>query len=254
MKRWPITDAGEIQFELMKEFGEDTKIIKDFLSGIIKGIAKRTLEYYNLTKGRDHAFLDSEKGIQSTVTLSIADLTPIFKSEFPTWRAYSTTKSGNLDYWIFYKNIAFAMELKYSHKGFYRGDCCDDKGIYKDFNKALAQLENIEENKLLLFMDGTKAITKMVFHPIIFFSDAGRLQNGFIDSLEKYQSNIEQSFNTLFDKTRANKKGYKFNQELNLKALWFLDKNIIYLKAGRKERNYVYPAIGFIGHIDYIKC
>lgn len=254
MEKWTVPNAGVIEFELMKDYGEDTQSIKEFLSEIINGIATRSVEYYNLTKGLDQAFLDSEKAFQSTITLSMSKITPIFKSEFPTWRTYSTTKSGNLDFWAFYKDIVFAIETKYSHKGFFQYDCCDDKGIYKDFNKALGQLENIEDNKLLQFMDGTKAIAKVVFHPIVFFSDADRIQYGFRDDLEKYQKKIEYSFNTLYEPTISSKKGYKFDKELNFKALWFLDRNIIYQKAGIKEKNYVYPAIGFIGHIDYIKC
>jgi len=93
MERWTVPNAGEIQFELMKDFGEDSMVIKELLSGIINGIAKRTVEYYNLTNGKDHAFIDSEKAIQPTITMAIANITPVFKPEFPAWRVYSTTKN-----------------------------------------------------------------------------------------------------------------------------------------------------------------
>ena len=252
MERWSIPNAGEIQFELMDDFGKDTKTIKELLSGIINGMAERTVDYYHLTNGKDHAFIDSEKAIQPTITMAIAKITPVFKPEFPAWRVYSTKRRGNLDYWIYYKKITFAMELKFSHKGFYRNHCCEDGGIFRDHNKALYQLEGIEYDKLLSFMDDTKAIIKMVFHPIVFYSNAKRLQGGFTDNLEKYQDKIEKSFNTMFDDTIRSKKGYKFEKQPNFRALWFLDENISYLETGKMNKNYYYPAVGFIGHIE--KC
>ena len=47
-------------------------------------------------------------------------------------------------------------------------------------------------------------------------------------------------------------KGYKFEKQPNFRALWFLDENISYLETGKMNKNYYYPAVGFIAHIE--KC
>jgi len=250
MNKLEIPNAGIIEYGLMENFGENTPTISELLQTIIKGIAEKSVLYYKKTKGRDQLFIDSEGELHVGVTQSIAKLTPVFKTEYPVWREYSTTKSGNLDYWIFYNNIAFALELKLAHKGSFKGDCCVKRSIYNHFNRALKQLENVENNDILHIMEKTKGLAKIVLEEIIFYS---KTNNADMELLEEYQQKIQNSFDTLFDTSKLNPKGLSFRKEPNMKALWYLDKNIALLEKGRFQENRLYPVIGFIGHVDYIK-
>jgi len=248
MKTFEIKNAGTIEYELLDEFGNQTQTIEEFLIGIIKFIAKQSVPYYTETNGKDHIFLDSEGELNTVVTQAITDNTILFKREFPMWREYSTTKSGNLDYWIQYDNIAIAMELKLAHKGSIQGDCNVKQSIYDHFNKALKQLENIETTDLFFLKENTKGLLKLVFQEIVLYSKNTTM---FDDSFESYQEKIKSSFNTLFDDTENNPKGLCFDKAPNMRCVWHLDKEIAYVKKGRFDEDRVYPSVGFIARIDY---
>ena len=252
MKTWSIKNAGKIQFEIMDDFGKDSQAIETLLKYIINGIAKRAVIYYNKIDKCDHVFLNSEGELHSTITLSIADLVDTFKTEFPVWRKYSKTKSGSLDYWIFYKNIIFALELKLEHKGIGRYNCRSSRRIFNGFNTAIEQLEGIENNQKLFFIKDAKGLVKIVFETIVFSTKSKNIHDDYNDNIEEYNKKINDSFNDLVDIGRHqidNK--LRFNKKVNFRSLWFLDKNITYLKKGREEYDLLIPAVGYIGNIDY---
>lgn len=68
--------------------------------------------------------------------------------------------------------------------------------------------------------------------------------------LREYQNKIKQSFKTLFDHAKPNPKNLIFLKEPNMRALWSLDEEIVFLKSGRFPENRAFLCVGFIGRID----
>lgn len=253
MERWEVPNTGEIEFELLRNYKEDQITIRDLLKTMILGIANRSKNYYELTGRKDHVFINSESELHASITPAIQELTPIYKTEFPVLRPESKSKGrGHLDYWIFYNNLSFAVEMKFCHKGAYKNDVKISDSIFKKYNEALKQITNIEQDRILQLMDNTKAIVKIVFETIVYDSSANRIQKGYHDNLEIMQKRISNQFEELIQMGQKPLKG--FNDTVDFKSLWFLDEDLIFLQPGREVKASVYPAVGFIGHIDYIKC
>lgn len=117
-----IKGVGEITFEMGKDLGKYTNMTEDFLENLIKGTAKRSVEYYKNTDGRDHLFAYREKQLNTAVCPVIAEICSpcVFKMELPIKRE-GKARRGNLDYWIFLNDVVFALELKLAHVS-YSGD------------------------------------------------------------------------------------------------------------------------------------
>lgn len=249
-----MPNYGRISFELLKDFGKDSIVIQRLLNQIIQGIAKRSVEYYHNTKKMDHVFLNSEGELHTTVTPAISNLTNTFKTEFPANREYSKTgRRGHVDYWIFYKNIVFLLELKLAHKGFARGDCTTSERIFDRFNEAIFQLESIYDDKLLSFIDGTKKIIKIGFETIVFGSKSPKIRVSFYNNPKKYHEMIENSLESLVKyKRHKNRSELKLKKSVDFKSLWLLNLDLTLIKKGRMPLDHIFPAVGFIGHIENI--
>jgi hypothetical protein len=247
-----MPNYGDIKFELLNDYGEYNKPIKELLFIIIFGIAERSVSYYRKTKQLDHVFINSEGELHTTVTPSIAKIITTFKTEFPAKRKHSASgRRGHVDYWIFYKNIAFIVELKLVHKGFARGDCTTSERIFTRYIEALDQLDDIEEDKLLCFMEGTKKVVKIVFEVIVFGTRSKKIQQLFYNNPNVYHEKIEQSLDVLIKSGQHYRKTkLKLKKPIDFKALWFLHKDITFIKKGRLSEDHVFPAVGFIGHIE----
>ncbi len=247
-----MTNFGKIKFELLNDYGEDTKPIKELLSIIIFGIAEHSVKYYRDTNQLDHVFINSEGELHATVTPSIAEKITTFKTEFPAKRKHSESeRRGHVDYWIFYKNIVFIVELKLVHKGFARGDCTTSRRIFTRYIEAIEQLDDIEEDRLLCFMEGTKKVVKIGFETIVFGTRSKKIHEHFHVNPSFYHEKIEKSLDALIKKGQHYKKPkLKLKKPIDFKALWFLHKDITFIKKGRLSEDHLFPAVGFIGHIE----
>jgi hypothetical protein len=161
MDIWIISNTGRIEFDLLKDFGVNNTSVKAMLKQMIWGLAEQANEYYYKTDQQDHVFIDSEGELNGFITLAVSKLTPTFKTEFPALRNYSTTKSGNLDFWIYHDDTVFVVELKHSHMGFAQGKCKDKKSIFMKYNEALNQLKGIENDSSLTYLDHLNALIKI---------------------------------------------------------------------------------------------
>jgi hypothetical protein len=250
MEIWEIPKTGKIEFDMLKDLGVNNPPVKAMLKQMICGLAEHANEYYYKTCQRDHVFIDSEGELNGFITLAISKLTPTFKTEFPALRSYSTTKSGNLDFWIYHDNNVYLVELKLSHMGFAQGKCRDKKSIFEKYNEALNQLKGIENDDSLIYPYGLNALIKISLHAIVFHSDSSNIKM----SLDEIHTKIKSSFNTLFEPeicySRDNT--LRFKDTIDYKALWYLDESIIRIKPGRFAESGTYPAVGFIGHVESV--
>ncbi len=243
MREWKIPNVGEIHLELMKDLGKSTEITEKLLKKIIEGIAIRSANYYKNTDGHDHLFTYSEKQLNTAICPAIAnDISLIFKMELPIKRK-DKKRRGNLDYWIFYNNIVFALELKLAHISYNSKDYTEKKSVFEKFTKALEQLDEIEEDKVLYSIKDTNRVIKIALEAIVFQKKSEKEININENELKEIQWDIEDKFNSLI------KEDKKFDKEVNFKSVWFPEESLVSLKPIVYGEYRMCPALGFIGHV-----
>jgi hypothetical protein len=241
MVTWTIPNAGEIRFEMDENLGQDTKIIKDLLKQIINRMAKHSYEYYKLTYGTDQIFLNSEKELCATISPAIAEVTPVFKTEFKC-KTSKKNHSGLVDYIVFLKNRPIVIETKFNHKSF-RTKWVDTDNVFTKFNEMLNDLDRLINEEILFFLDENTQIITIAFEIIVFnTSQKIRLNNP--SKLKEYRNETIHLFNQLRNHDQ-------FNKNINFNSLWLLDEKLIFLKPGRKQKAKYNMAVGFIGHIEF---
>ncbi|MEM2970223.1 MAG: hypothetical protein QXR63_04740 [Candidatus Bathyarchaeia archaeon] len=232
----------EIRFGALK--GSSADITREFLKKLIHRIVIRSTEYYRKVKRLpgglpDHAFPYREKQFHSIVCPSIADITTCFLAEHPLKRkpAGEEEYPGNVDYWIFYKNYSFMMELKHSYFAYKEAEN-PSKIIARRFSRALRQLEEIriEECRSLTFGNGLR---KIALETVVFYKSSKEKDKLMID-LKK--ENFKMLFRKLLRNTELEKRS-KFH------ALWILNRRLIE-PFEYSDCFQIYPAVGFIGRVS----
>ncbi|WP_152425186.1 hypothetical protein [Nafulsella turpanensis] len=120
-------------------------VAKDFLESLIKSFIDHSCHYMNLVGETPFAF--RERQLNSVFAPAISKVANAFLMELPTNR--QNTKQGYnnygwIDYWAFYRNVDFYLELKHSYIS-YRGRSVTDKTSHR-WGKANEQTKDCAAN------------------------------------------------------------------------------------------------------------
>lgn len=243
MKYETINGCGELGIEFGRIGGRSVKVPKDFLRKLLRRIVVRSTEYYDnaltLLGEQDHVFTYRERQLHSVVCPSIGDITSYFMIETPLTRKRTGEPeySGAVDYWIYYKDRCFLVELKHVYFAYRKADN-PAKGITRKFEHALKQLNSIrkDESRSLAF---GKRLRKIALEVVVFYRRSKEKRRLEID-LES------RDFRALFKELVKNA---QFRHRPNLRALWILDQRLVkpFRVGNTFETN---PAVGFIGNIS----
>jgi hypothetical protein len=235
--------ALEIKFGAFKGSGAYTA--REFLKKLAQRIVTRSTEYYRSAKrftGEvDHPFTYRERQFHSIVCPSIADITTYFLAEHPLNRKPAGEKEypGRVDYWIFYKNYSFMMELKHSYFAYKEVDS-PSKIIARRFLRALRQLNEIRKDECRGLAYGN-GLRKIALESIVFYRSS-KDEDKLMFDVER--EDFQKLFKTLLRNTKLDKKS-------NFHALWMLSRSLI--KPFEYSDGFeIYPAVAFIGYVSEI--
>jgi hypothetical protein len=241
---------GELEIQFGKIKGRGAKITRELLTKLLHRIVVRSTGYYDEAASiirnpcdRDHVFAYRERQFHSVVCPAIADLTPYFLIENPLSRkpAGKEEYSGSVDYWLYYKDYSYMIELKHAYFAYTRADNPRTNAIER-FSEALQQLRNIrmEECRSLRF---GKGLRKIALEAVVFYRDSKQKS-----TLEADMRN--KNFRKLYRKLL---RVPEFAHNSNLNALWVLKKRLV-SPIEYSNALEVYPAVAFIGSIlDVVK-
>ena len=237
-------DFGELEIRYGRIRGRGAKITKEFLGRLLHYIVIRSTKYYDkagYAGEPDHVFTYRERQFHSVVCPAIADITSYFLIENPLNRrpAGEAEYPGSVDYWIYYKNYSFMMELKHTYFAYTRAD--NPRGsVTERFSKALQQLGDIrkDECRSLTFGNGLR---KIALEAVVFYRGSKERSKLKVDIKSR-------NFRALFRRLLRNT---ELEQRSNLHALWVLNERLVapFEYANSFE---IYPAVAFIGHVSEI--
>lgn len=233
-----LRGCGKLGIEFTKKDSEGARVSKKFLEQLVTNIVKRSVSYYKKTN--DHPFYYSEKQLNSVVCPAIADITPSYLMEYSLKRKPVGEEefSGRADYWIYYKDYAFLMELKHEYCA-YNSVNPPRASIFNAFDDALQKLKMIRKDECRLCATGTNNLIKIAFEAIVFYGGS-KIKN----KRKAWKSkNFEQVFKDLLENSGLNKVA-------NMTALWVLDESLVEPYDFDKGYFEVYPAVAFVGHIS----
>lgn len=239
MKYETVKNCGELGIEFENIRGRGARVARDFLRKLLKRIVERCTEYYSQTE--EHVFTYRERQLHSVVCPSIADITLGFLMENPLTRkpAGEEEYRGNVDYWIFYNNYSFLLELKHTYFAYSNADN-PRKSIAKKFGRALEQLRSVRKNECRDQTFGN-GLRKIALEAVVFCRG----------SKEECRLKIDlegRDFRTLFKKLLRNT---ELEYRSNLRALWVLNGRLVepveYANSFK-----IYPAVAFIGNVSEI--
>lgn len=250
MEKTITGNFGELEVQFGKIKGHGEKVTKELLTTLLHRIVVRSTGYYDEASSiirnpgdRDQVFAYREKQFHSVVCPAIADLTRYFLIENPLTRKSAGEKeySGSVDYWLYYKDYSYMIELKHAYFAYTRPDNPRANAMER-FSEALQQLRNIrmEECRSLRFGRGLR---KIALEAIVFYRDSKRKS-----TLEADIRN--RNFRALYRKLL---RVPEFRHNSNLNALWVLKKRLV-SPIEYSNALEIYPAVAFIGNIfDVVK-
>jgi len=242
---------GELEIQFGTITGRGEKTTRELLTTLLHRIVVRSTGYYDEAAGviknpcyQDHVFTFSERQFHSVICPAVADLTPYFLLENPLSRkpAGEEEYSGSVDYWLYYKDYSYMIELKHAYLAYTRADN-PRATVVERFSEALQQLGNIriEECRSLRF---GKGLRKIALEAIVFYRGSKRKS-----TLEADMKN--KDFRIVYRKLL---RVPEFAHKSNLNALWVLKKRLVSPYEYSKTSYEVYPAVAFIGNVfDVVK-
>jgi hypothetical protein len=230
-----IKNCGELGIEILKDDADGMRVTKDFLEKLIYNIVKRSTKYFYETK--DHVFIYREKQLNSAVCPSIADLTDSFLMEHPLNRKPhgEDEYSGRVDYWIYYRNYSYVLELKHSYFAYKMADS-PRQDISDKFDSAIRQLNSIKIDECKDLSYNSKGLIKIALQAIVFYQSSQ--EDISLDNLKN--QNLKEDFEDLISNTDLNNKS-------NFRSLWLLNKKLIESVEYRNGYE-IYPAVAFVGN------
>lgn len=229
-----IRNCGEIGIEFSMEDSVGTRVTRRFLERLVKGIVRRSINYYKSTG--DYVFSYGERQMHSVVCPSIAAITKAYLMEHSLARKPPGEDKypGRVDYWVSYRNYSFLMELKHGYFA-YKRTSNPRQDLLKKFNSAIDQLKSIRKDECEWIGGGDKGLFKIAFLTITFFSGS--------QSETKRDELKNEELKSHFDEMMKNSGLAKMT---NLRALWILDKfePVEYSNAVQ-----IFPAVAIVGQV-----
>ncbi len=239
-----IRNCGELGIEFNDIRGHGARVTTEFLRELIQHIVARSTRYYDETGCvgvPEHVFAYRERQLHSVVCPAIADITACFLVENPLNRkpAGEAEYRGSADYWIYYRDYSFLMELKHTYCAYTRVDD-PRKSIARKFTRALEQLRNVRKEECIDLTFG-KGLRKITLEVIVFYRGSAEESKLKVD-LER------RNFRALFRKLIRNT---ELKHMSNLRALWVLNRRLVE-PAEYANSFEIYPAVAFVGNISEI--
>jgi hypothetical protein len=244
MKDEMTGDFGELEIKFGILGGRGANITREFLRRLLHQIITKSTKYYDEARhagDQDHVFTYREKQFHSVVCPAIADITSYFLIENPLHRkpAGEAEYSGSVDYWIYYKNYSFMMELKHTYFAYTRAD--NPRGtVTERFSEALKQLGDIRKDECRGLTYGN-GLRKIALEAVVFYRGSKEENKLKVDIKS-------EDFRVLLRKLLRNT---ELGKRSNLHALWLLNKRLVtpFEYANTFE---IYPAVAFVGHVSDI--
>jgi hypothetical protein len=229
-----IRNCGEVGIEFSMEDSDGTRVTRRFLERLVKGIVRRSTDYYYATG--DYVFSYRERQMHSVVCPSIAAITRAYLMEHSLTRKPPGEDEypGRIDYWISYRNYSFLMELKHGYFA-YKRTSNPRQDLLKKFNSAMDQLKNIRKDECEWLGGGDKGLFKIAFLAITFFSGS--------ESETKRDELGSEELKSHFNGMMKNSGLAKIT---NLRAFWILDK-VEPVRYSNGEQ--IFPAVAFVGNV-----
>jgi len=232
-----LRGSGSIGFDFGNLNGEGSLIIRDFLKQLIVNVVKGYTNYYNSTQDfhNDHILRYKEMQLNGVLCPAIASITPAYLTECPCRRKTDAKESsaGHIDYWIYYHNTSFLLEVKHAHYYYkYRKNKINER-----FQDAIKQLKYVHRYSYPDFVPNNSVkLIKIALEAIVFSWELKEKKDS--DKIDASGS-IEE-----FDLI---KRGFRKNKP-DFSALWLLNKDLIH-KFEEDGGDYQYPALAFIARI-----
>ena len=145
-----LRGSGSVAFEFNNLAGDGSRITRDFLQQLIKNVIKEYTHYLNETKTFNSypIMIFKEQQFSGIMSPAIAAITHAYLTQCPCDRKLPGVyiNRGHIDYWIYFNNTVFLIELKHAH--YYENS---DKKINSRFKDAVKQLNAIKEDSYTYF-------------------------------------------------------------------------------------------------------
>lgn len=233
-----IRGAGKVCFIKEIPDGPQVRITNDFLDQTIRNFTKLSAKYYDCVG--DMAFAYREKQLHSVLFSSIAAVADAAFLEQPTTRKCNESKSermGWIDYWCFYRNTIFLIEVKHEFNSALNG-ITREQGRIK-WQEAIKQIKNINDPDLIC-ADGYEIVKIALMVTVNFMGS--KTQEKF-ESGELYQS-LEESN----DHMKSLRKD--LNPRPQWSAAWHLHDNLLDPLEVDNNRWEVYPSVNFFAYVE----
>jgi len=143
-----IRTVGDIYIDSSLKNGQGVRITNEFFSRLIEEFAKQSTLYIRATNEAPFAF--KEKQLHSIVAPALSKYTKAFLMEPPVNRRWSSISKedledshGWIDYWCYYRNIVFLIELKHGYLSSISGQVTQN--VKDSWEIAIKQLYVIKE-------------------------------------------------------------------------------------------------------------
>lgn len=221
--------------------GENVRIARDFFQRLSEEIIRTSMRYYKQLE--EHSFSYRERQSASYILPSLYKITDgAILAEQPITRKRGTAIGkdgyGYLDYWAWYRDTAFAIEVKHGfysvHSGITRKDVKDK------WESACDQLAKVKREDIT---DKGNAFVKIALLVVPFFKSTmnGELDVEAWDDVDAFSDMTEMFREDLVKNTP------------NIFSYWALKKEVqkfCYLDDKGNDRKEIYPVLALIGWIE----
>jgi hypothetical protein len=231
MKEKLVRNIGHIHYNSNLYNGTGMRITNDLLSSIVEGFVRNTGKYILNTGEAPFAY--KEKQLHSLIIPVMHNICDAVLSEAPIDRKWSSivkeeafNSHGWVDYWCYYRNLSFWIELKHSFISSRTGKIT--KRTLKEWNDAIDQLDVIQEDTVSQskWCKGSIRVALLVL-PI--YESYNKKESDTIGNKEIMRGILENLIEQFGDKP-------------NWSSVWTLHKNLVgpYEYIDREE---IYPGV-----------
>ena len=236
-----IRGIGKLRISNKIEKKDGMLVTSDLLEKVIKEFIKKTVKAMDVIG--DCPFAVKERQIHSILAPSISNVVDAFEMETKVdrnWRSVceqDNDSHGWLDYWCYYRNRSFFIELKHDYISYVRKGITDS--LKNGWDTAIKQLQAITENAKYSASDceGTVRISLSIV-PIYYRVSETKEIKVNEDEMIKIQDNLMDNLGGA-------------NTKPNWSALWMLHEN--YSKVQNEYihglESYRYPGLIFCAYV-----
>jgi hypothetical protein len=242
-----IKNVGRLKVYSTIKDGPGARITGNFLTELVCRFVKHSAKNVNSKFVASFAF--GEMQMNSSFAPAVSDLSEAFLMEYPLYKEDRLKKKdpensyGRIDYWIYYKNIDFYLELKHSRISTQQEP--ERKDIEESWEVVCRQADRAYDRSESEATNGAKGAVSIGLHVFTIYHSTSKNAIKASELFKNYD--LDGTFEFYLDKLRdpiPNWKGILyFNNE-------FIEKSSSDLDKGRKE---FYPGLLFMAHVTKLK-